>query len=220
MKAMRDGQGNLCNQTNFYLPATIIGYEIENKSAAEMKAKIDRSSGCMSRLMTSALDNYTFWSVFSDSAVMTIGFNFRNQNFGFDMGSYQTQTASNYINFVSRNGQIEHIELEDVFKNDSLLREEFIIALQKRDDLNIDCSAPEKLKEIIKGKFSLSELGVHLYLDGYYELPVPPSGDQLGMIWIQHGIQRQPANILIPTERLLLHDKTKWLGSLLDDNSN
>ena len=102
-----------------------------------------------------------------------------------------------HMNFVYRDGKAISIQLKDIFPSNSVLLQEFILALQKRDDLKLDCSSLETMVLMINGRFSLSEKGVHLYYHGFD-------------YWHNEAIE-----FLIPLDRLKLHSESKWIVPIL-----
>lgn len=106
--------------------------------------------------------------------------------------------APTYLNFAIKDEKAIELKLNDIFPSDSLLLQEFIIALQLRDDLKLDCSNLENMIKQINGKFSLSKEGVHLYYPNYD-------------YWYNPNV-----DFLIPLERLKLHAETKWIVSVLE----
>lgn len=79
-----------------------------------------------------------------------------------------TIPVNNYYNYHYRNGEFVRIELTDLLSGDikTILQNELVTALQKRDDLNLDCHAADKLFELTENRFSLSDAGLVLYLPG------------------------------------------------------
>lgn len=117
--------------------------------------------------------------------------------FGYGQESY---APTFLLNVVIRNGKAVEVQLKDIFPSDSVLMEEFIIALKKRDDLQLDCSSLEMMIEMIGGKFSLSESGVRLYLN-------QQSTNSAGY--------HSSVELLIPTENLSKHAESKWIAPIL-----
>lgn len=103
-----------------------------------------------------------------------------------------------HINVVYKNGKAISIQLNDIFQSDSILLQEFILALQQRDDLKLDCSSLETMISTINGRFSLSKEGVRLYYHGFDN-------------WSNQAIE-----FLIPLERLKLHNESEWIVSILE----
>lgn len=122
-----------------------------------------------------------------------------------EFGYGQSQVPSFLVNFAVRNGKAVEVQLKDIFPSDSVLMEEFIIALKKRDDLQLDCSSLEMMIEMINGKFSLSESGVHLYLN---QQSVSNNGSY------------SPVVLIIPTENLNSHVESKWIVPILLNDAN
>ncbi|MFT5858308.1 MAG: hypothetical protein ACI865_000394 [Flavobacteriaceae bacterium] len=178
-----------------------------DQTSAAILSQIGPSCNCNSQIMVNGSQIQNFSALFSDSLAMTISYYYTSRSVGWGMDTYSS-TQPIYLNTILQNGKIKFVELMDIFKSDSILRDEFLIALQKRDDLDIDCSAPDKLTEIIQGKFSLSNEGVHVYLNGYSSVNNDPS-----QVFILN--QKKTASLLIPIERLRQHKETKWLGDLL-----
>ncbi len=108
--------------------------------------------------------------------------------------------ADEYWNFVDRDGVIKSIELNDIFPNNATLMDEFIEALQQRDELKLECSSVENMLEMVRGRFRLTEDGVSLYLDrsrtNIYEV-------------------YSPIELYIPLENLLKHEESKWIVPIL-----
>ncbi|PHR31395.1 MAG: hypothetical protein COA38_08095 [Fluviicola sp.] len=119
---------------------------------------------------------------------------------GYGYFNQQSSSANSFLNFVYQKGKAVPVELKDIFPSDSILMQEFVIALQKRDDLKLDCSSLEMMIELIDGKFSLSESGVHLYLN-----------QQSTNVY---GIS-QPVKLLIPRENLSKHSESSWIVPIL-----
>lgn len=106
--------------------------------------------------------------------------------------------APNHLNFVYRDGRAQALQLSDIFTSDSVLFQEFITALQKRDDLELDCSSTENMLQIIhESGFSLSEEGVHVFY-------------KLNGLWDNTSIE-----FLIPIENLNNHAGSKWIVPIL-----
>ena len=106
------------------------------------------------------------------------------------------------MNIVVENGKSRFIELSDIFPNDSTLMEEFVISLQKRDDLKLECSSLENMLEMVGGKFKLTQYGVRLYLNQY-------NGNYSGV--------GSMVELLIPLENLSQHDESKWIVPILSE---
>jgi hypothetical protein len=175
-----------------------------------MDTTLDRSCFCNKDLMTRRGSPRSFGVQFSDSMAMTIGYNYAGSPHTISsMPSVFSQFSNptSFINAVFRNNEIELIDLEDIFRTDSLLYEEFIFALQKREDLNLDCSAPDRLTQLIEGRFSLANDGIHLYLSN--------ATGHFGTDWSYNFTRQLMTDILIPVERLRANSTTKWLGDLL-----
>lgn len=119
---------------------------------------------------------------------------------GYGYFNQQSSSANSFLNFVYQKGKAVPVELKDIFPSDSILMQEFVIALQKRDDLKLDCSSLEMMIGLIDGKFSLSESGVHLYLN-----------QQSTNVY---GIS-QPVKLLIPSENLSNHSESSWIVPIL-----
>lgn len=107
-----------------------------------------------------------------------------------------------YMNIVVENGKSRFIELSDIFPNDSTLMEEFVVSLQKRDDLKLECSSLENMLEMVGGKFKLTQHGVRLYLNQY-------NGNYSGV--------GSMVELLIPLENLSQHDESKWIVPILSE---
>jgi hypothetical protein len=175
-----------------------------------MDTTLDRSCFCNKDLMTRRGSPRSFGVQFSDSMAMTIGYNYTGSPHTMSsMPSVFSQFSNptSFINAVFINNEIEFINLENIFGTDSLLRDEFIFALQKREDLNLDCSAPDKLTQLIEGRFSLANDGIHLYLSN--------TTGRFGTDWSYNFTRQLMTDILIPVERLRANSTTKWLGDLL-----
>lgn len=123
-------------------------------------------------------------------------------NWGMEYGS-PSYSPTFLLNFVMKNGKATEIQLKDIFPTDEVLFEEFIIALKKRDDLNLNCSSLEMMIQLNEGKFSLSESGVKLYLN-------QPSTGKYGSY--------SPEELLIPIENLIQHSETKWIVPILTNH--
>ncbi|PHR31396.1 MAG: hypothetical protein COA38_08100 [Fluviicola sp.] len=100
-------------------------------------------------------------------------------------------------NFIMKDGKAVSIELDDIFPKDKVLMREFIIALKKRDDLELECSSVETMIEMIGGKFSLSNQGVHLYLSQY------------------NNYSNSYVELIIPTDNLAKHSGSSWIVPIL-----
>lgn len=125
--------------------------------------------------------------------------------YGLEWGTYSSMppmgsAPSSYWNFVEQNGVVRSIELNDIFPNNATLMDEFIQALQKREDLKLECSSVENMLEMINGNFGLTDEGVSLYLNqnhnNFY-------GDYM------------PIELYIPLENLEKHAESKWIVPLL-----
>ena len=120
-------------------------------------------------------------------------------------GSYMTMSqppppppAPNHLNFVYKDGRALALQLSDIFPSDSILFQEFITALQKRDDLELDCSSTENMLQIIhESGFSLSEEGVHVFY-------------KLNGLWDNTSLE-----FLIPIENLASHSESAWIVPIL-----
>ncbi|MFK7785054.1 MAG: hypothetical protein AB8B56_08055, partial [Crocinitomicaceae bacterium] len=103
-----------------------------------------------------------------------------------------------HLNFIYKEGRAEMMLLRDIFPSDSVLLDEFILALQKRDDLQLECSSLEMMIQMIGGRFSLSDKGIHLYYSNGYDY------------WSNSVIE-----FLIPLDRLQLYAESKWIIPIL-----
>jgi hypothetical protein len=98
-----------------------------------------------------------------------------------------------FDNYLFENDSIRNVSIEQVFGSQSILKEELIRSIGKRDDLFIDCTSSDGILKLIENRFCLTSEGILLYIenhqlhdDDFYEL-------------------------LVPTERLALHNETKWI---------
>lgn len=108
--------------------------------------------------------------------------------------------ADEHWNFIERNNKVENVALSDIFPNDSTLMDEFMEALQKRDDLQLECSSIETMLEMVNGRFRLMEDGISLYLDRNHQA--------------YYGAYT-PIELFIPLENLEKHPESKWIVSIL-----
>lgn len=98
-----------------------------------------------------------------------------------------------FDNYLFEKDTIRNVSIEQVFGSQSILKEELIRSISKRDDLFLDCTSSDGILKLIENRFCLTSEGILLYIenhqlhdDDFYEL-------------------------LVPTERLALHYETKWI---------
>jgi hypothetical protein len=106
-----------------------------------------------------------------------------------------SSTVYTYTNYRYKNGKFESLALSDLIRGDykSILQEELVTALKKRDDLNLDCHATDKLFTLTEERFSISDAGLVLYLPG------------------GAGMYGQLVGLTIPWANLLPHAKKESL---------
>ncbi len=135
------------------------------------------------------------------SKFVTIDISYQNQNYNWDHLRGQGPPAipnNNHINIIERNGKAEFISLEDIFPDNDILMQEFILSLQKRDDLALDCSSLENMLAMIGGKFALSNQGVHLYLTQY------------------SYYSNSSIELIIPVDNLANYSESNWIVPILE----
>lgn len=113
-------------------------------------------------------------------------------------GRGNSETVYAYTNYRYKNGKFEPLALSDLIRGDykSILQDELVIALKKRDDLNLDCHATDKLFTLTEERFSITDAGLVLYLPG------------------GAGMYGQLVGLTIPWKNLLPHAKN---GSLVQE---
>lgn len=113
-------------------------------------------------------------------------------------GGGNNETVYTYTNYHYKNGKFEPLALSDLIRGNykSVLQDELVTALKKRDDLNLDCHATDKLFTLTEERFSISDAGLVLYLPG------------------GAGMYGQLVGLTIPWENLLAHAKG---GSLVQE---
>ena len=73
-------------------------------------------------------------------------------------------TEHKRINCIVEEGELKTLSLQDLFPTQVRFQEELIRAIGLRDDLDLDCSAPEKLVQDVGERFSIGKEGVTLFL--------------------------------------------------------
>ena len=76
----------------------------------------------------------------------------------------QDSEIVDWDNYVIKNGQLKRINITDIFGNGDLLKTELTKAIQKREDLNLDCSTIDNFADLVGNDFSLHEEGVILHM--------------------------------------------------------
>ncbi|MDG1331106.1 MAG: WG repeat-containing protein [Crocinitomicaceae bacterium] len=131
---------------------------------------------------------------------LTMDISYQNQNNSWDPLRSQAPPPipeNQHINIIEQNGKARYLSLKDIFPDDDILMQEFMASLQKRDDLQLECSSLENMLAMVNGSFSLSDEGVHLYLSQY------------------SLYSNSPMELLIPVENLAKLSKSKWIVPLL-----
>lgn len=102
--------------------------------------------------------NLLYYSAFAYSLEVQ---HMKRDSYEFDISFH---TIHQRFNFALKAGSLTPVAFEDLFGSDVFLEGEVVRAIQRRDDLTLDCSSPANLAADVAGRFSLSEHGVILYL--------------------------------------------------------
>ena len=120
----------------------------------------------------------------------------QNHNGWDDMG--MANYVYEYTNFIYKNNQLESVTLLSIFNgNQSLLESQLMKAIQKRDDLVLDCSSLENMVNAIGQNFYLTHKGLWLILANHN----PWTG--------------QKVEVLIPFDELKNNTDTEWICAYL-----
>ena len=117
-----------------------------------------------------------------------------NYGYGTSRLPYTFAYASygSFESYIYESGRLRKIKLEEIFGTGGALQEELLLAISKRDDLELDCSSPERFVQLINGRFTLSENGVILRFE-------PTDWDL------------RDVELLVPNERLKARPETQWI---------
>lgn len=180
------------------------GKEITVKQESDVLREFEEDCRCAKqyRMQHSSFSGATYYRIRSNALeFVTIEYGFPQVNNDLYMTMSQPPPPpppAQYMNFVYKDGKAMALQLSDIFPSDSHLLQEFMTALQKRDDLNLDCSSTENMLAFIhRSGFSLSEKGVHLYYPTFNH-------------W-----HNKPIEFLIPLENLSSHADSKWIVPIL-----
>lgn len=187
------------NNCEEYLWNTIIVREQEAPKTQEEKAR--RSCDCLQANRYSWAENGLIYQLSSiGTQFVTIDISYKNINGYWDPMRSQAPPlipANSHLNIVEDNGKARYVSLKEIFPDEDILMQEFIISLKERDDLQLECSSLENMLEMINGNFSLSDEGVILYLNQY------------------NVYSNSQVELLIPLENLSKLPASKWIVPFL-----
>lgn len=176
-------------------------YVFSTNQESDKEAQMRRNCECSRSMNAHAMyePNYQLQSIGNNFASVIKYYN-SNDPYGWDHLRSQAPPEApggEMWNFVYKKDKVIAISLNDIFPTDALLIQELILAIQKRDDLKLDCSSLEMMVARINGKFTLAEEGVYLYYSGFDN-------------WNAEMIR-----FLIPAANLETHSETNWIVPIL-----
>lgn len=113
--------------------------------------------------------------------------------------SRQESRTFEWINCLIIEGKPQCLSLTDIFGSGTILEDELVAAIRKRDELELDCSTPANLVDQLDGRFCFSKAGIKVIL-------------RQAIRW------KPPVELILPWENLLQHETTKKMVSKWEHN--
>lgn len=146
-------------------------------------------------------DNHTILDSIYNKSLYDFGNNFvslnsNSYNLRKDSSFYEpTYNSFSFENYIFKNSSLNKISLLDIFGNSNNLLKELLWAITKQEGLMLYCSSTEGYLENLRGRFSLSDKGISLYLDD------------------EHASVNA---LLISKDRLMANEYAKWIVPYLN----